>query len=258
MGPLFFSNPFFREHIIIIKTVVPFDVEACSCVPSSLAVPLHGTACLQRSAAFYLDRDPGAAWVTSTSDERAISTQRSMYNQGQQQPQGADVNYLRGLFQNVDKNRSGAINARELQSALSNGTWKPFNMETVNVMIRMFDRQGRGSVSFDDFTSLWNFLTSWLNCFQSFDADRSGFIDRRELSEALTRFGYRLGQPTVDALVMKYDRDRKGSINFDDFILCCLSLQSLTDTFRRYDTDQDGIITIQYEEFIKAVIPLLA
>ncbi|KAH9384967.1 hypothetical protein HPB48_026999 [Haemaphysalis longicornis] len=181
-----------------------------------------------------------------------------MYYQGQQQPQGADINYLRGLFQNVDRNRSGAINARELQSVLSNGTWKPFNLEAAKVMIRMFDRRGVGKVNFDEFTSLWNFLTSWLNCFQSFDKDRSGFIDRRELSDALTRFGYRLGQPTVDALIMKYDREGKGSITFDDFILCCLSLQALTDTFRRYDTDQDGLINIRYEDFIKAVLPLLA
>ncbi|KAH9366819.1 hypothetical protein HPB48_015861 [Haemaphysalis longicornis] len=182
-----------------------------------------------------------------------------MYQQGQQQQaQGADINYLRSLFQNVDKNRSGAINALELQGALSNGTWKPFNLETVNVMIRMFDRQGRGSVSFDEFTSLWNYLTTWLNCFQSFDTDRSGSIDRQELSNALVRFGYRLGQPTVDVILMKYDRDRKGSINFDDFMLCCLGLQSLTDVFRRYDTDRDGLINIQYDEFIKAVIPLLA
>ncbi len=31
----------------------------------------------------------------------------------------------------VDKDSSGAINAQELQSALSNGTWTPFNPETV-------------------------------------------------------------------------------------------------------------------------------
>jgi hypothetical protein len=42
-----------------------------------------------------------------------------------------DRNFLFQLFQRVDKDRSGAINAVELQSALSNGTWTPFNPETV-------------------------------------------------------------------------------------------------------------------------------
>ncbi len=35
----------------------------------------------------------------------------------------------------VDKDRSGFITAAELQTALSNGTWTPFNPETVRLMI---------------------------------------------------------------------------------------------------------------------------
>lgn len=38
----------------------------------------------------------------------------------------------------VDKDRSGAITAEELQSALSNGTWAPFNPETVRLMLGVF------------------------------------------------------------------------------------------------------------------------
>jgi len=38
-------------------------------------------------------------------------------------------------FIRVDKDRSGAISADELQQALSNGTWTPFNPETVRLMI---------------------------------------------------------------------------------------------------------------------------
>ncbi|CAN7992359.1 unnamed protein product [Ixodes hexagonus] len=111
------------------------------------------------------------------------------------QPPRADVNYLRGLFRTVDKDMSGQISAAELQCALSNGTWKPFNPETVRMMIDMFrspgmfDRNRVGTVNFDEFVSLWNYITNWLSCFQSFDLDRSGSIDKRELAEALTRFG---------------------------------------------------------------------
>lgn len=35
----------------------------------------------------------------------------------------------------MDKDKSGAITADELQQALSNGTWTPFNPETVRLMI---------------------------------------------------------------------------------------------------------------------------
>jgi len=39
------------------------------------------------------------------------------------------------MFQRVDRDRSGQITTKELQEALSNGTWKPFNPETVRLMI---------------------------------------------------------------------------------------------------------------------------
>jgi len=56
--------------------------------------------------------------------------------------------FLWQVFQRVDKDHSGAISASELQSALSNGTWQPFNAETVRLMLGMFDRQHRGTINF--------------------------------------------------------------------------------------------------------------
>lgn len=47
----------------------------------------------------------------------------------------------------VDRDRSGHISADELQVALSNGTWTPFNKETVRMMIGMFDKQNTGMKS---------------------------------------------------------------------------------------------------------------
>ncbi|XP_064466609.1 programmed cell death protein 6-like [Ornithodoros turicata] len=168
----------------------------------------------------------------------------------------ADRNYLQGLFQNVDRDRSGAISATELQSALSNGTWKPFNPETVRMMIGMFDRDRSGTINFDEFASLWNYITEWLNCFRGFDRDGSGSIDRQELQQALNRFGYRLSEQTMTVLLTKFDREGKGSINFDDFIQCCVTLQTLTAAFRFHDTDQDGWIKISYEDFLQLVFSL--
>ncbi len=38
----------------------------------------------------------------------------------------------------IDRDGSGCLNAAELQLALSNGTWTPFNPETVRMMITIF------------------------------------------------------------------------------------------------------------------------
>lgn len=167
-----------------------------------------------------------------------------------------DRNFLWDIFQRVDTDRSGYISQDELQVALSNGTWTPFNPETVRLMIGMFDRQNRGQVSFEDFAALWKYVTDWQNCFRSFDTDSSGNIDRNEMKTALTSFGYRLSDSIIDLLVRKFDRHGRGTILFDDFIQCCIVLYTLTSSFRQYDTDQDGVITIHYEQFLSMVFSL--
>lgn len=143
----------------------------------------------------------------------------------------------------MDTDRSGFINADELGRALSNGTWTPFNPETVRLMIGkaiacslrntfnivlyfagMFDKHNRGQVNFDDFGALWKYVTDWQNCFRSFDRDNSGNIDKSEMNTALTAFGYRLSDGLISTLMRKFDRHGNGTILFDDFIQCCIIL----------------------------------
>ncbi|XP_051166150.1 programmed cell death protein 6 isoform X2 [Leptopilina boulardi] len=164
--------------------------------------------------------------------------------------------FLWDVFQRVDKDHSGAITADELQQALSNGTWTAFNPETVRLMIGMFDKRQSGTVNFEEFGALWKYVTDWQNCFRSFDNDGSGNIDRQELKTALTSFGYRLNDDIINMLIRKYDRAGRGTIYFDDFIQCCVVLYTLTSAFRQYDTDQDGVITIHYEQFLSMVFNL--
>lgn len=42
--------------------------------------------------------------------------------------------------QAVDQDRSGQITPIELQQALMNGNWSPFNGETCRLMVGMFDK----------------------------------------------------------------------------------------------------------------------
>lgn len=88
----------------------------------------------------------------------------------------------------------------------------------------MFDKTNKGTISFDDFGSLWKYITDWQNCFRSFDKDNSGNIDRNELRAALQTFGYNLNDSTVTTMLQKFDRLGKGTVLFDDFIQCCIML----------------------------------
>lgn len=88
----------------------------------------------------------------------------------------------------------------------------------------MFDKQNRGVISFEDFGALWKYVTDWQSCFRSFDQDNSGNIDKGELKNALTAFGYRLSDDILNVMVQKFDRFGRGTILFDDFIQCCVTL----------------------------------
>ncbi|XP_003372071.1 sorcin [Trichinella spiralis] len=167
-----------------------------------------------------------------------------------------DRQWLWNVFQRVDADCSGQITASELQSALSNGTWQPFNSETVRLLISMFDRNGDGTVNFDEFAALWQYITDWTNTFRSFDQDNSGNIDKNELMTALTTFGYRFSPQFYELLLRKFDRTATGHVNFDDFIQLCIVLQILTAAFREKDTDLDGWVNISYEQFLTMVFQL--
>ncbi|GMT05791.1 hypothetical protein PENTCL1PPCAC_27965, partial [Pristionchus entomophagus] len=120
------------------------------------------------------------------------------------------------IFQAVDRDGSGSISFTELQTALSNGTRTTFNPETRKMMIAMFDTNGDGSIGFVEFQNLWNYINDWTACFRSFDADGSGNIDRRELTNALTRMGYRLSPQFTTVMINKFDRSHMGRIQLDD------------------------------------------
>lgn len=102
------------------------------------------------------------------------------------------------MLNRVDRDRSGAISADELQTALSNGeqqypalslfsqryptgSWTAFNPETVRLMIGMFDKDRSGTINFQEFGSLWKYVQDWQTTFKSYDRDNSGSIDKNEL-----------------------------------------------------------------------------
>ncbi|KAJ2714418.1 hypothetical protein H4R19_001740 [Coemansia spiralis] len=127
-------------------------------------------------------------------------------------------------------------------------------MDTVILMVKMFDRDHSGTIGFDEFVGLWRYIEDWKQCFRRFDADNSGTIDRGELFKALSAFGFRVSAPVVDTLLRKYDQQGRGAITFDHFINACVTIRSLTDAFRRLDENQDGWVNMNYDTFLQLVI----
>jgi len=179
-------------------------------------------------------------------------------------PPGADPQ-LWNWFTTVDTDRSGAITAPELERALINGDWTPFDLDTVKLLMTLFDTDRSGTIAFNEFAGLWKYVKDWQNVFRHFDRDRSGSIDEHELRDALTQFGYNLSPQLLTLVQKKYDVKAgqtaaygaaQPGISFDRFVRACVAIKQLTEAFGRLDTDRDGWIQINYETFMHTVLTL--
>lgn len=169
------------------------------------------------------------------------------YGAPPQQPQ-VDPN-IAGWFRAVDADNSGQISAEELKRALVNGNWSHFSEEACRMMIDMFDKDRSGSINVYEFRDLFNYINQWKQTFESIDTDRSGFIEFQELTRALQQMGYRFTPTFVQNILTKYDPKTK-RMTLDNFIVCCVQIKRLTDSFRVRDREMKGAATLQYEDFI--------
>lgn len=167
------------------------------------------------------------------------------YGQQQQNPVNPEV---QNFFNQVDKDRSGKINANELSQALINGKGQQFSDSACNLMISMFDADRSGTIDVYEFEKLFNYINQWLSCFKAYDRDSSGAIEETELGQALTQMGFRFSPQFIQFLIGVNGNGRE--IAVDQFIVLCIKIQRFTDAFRQRDSQQQGIISIGFEDFL--------
>ncbi|XP_045414569.1 grancalcin isoform X2 [Lemur catta] len=151
--------------------------------------------------------------------------------------------------------QDGEVDAEELQRCLTQSgiseTYSPFSLETCRIMIAMLDRDYTGKMGFNEFKELWAALSAWKQNFMTIDQDRSGTVERHELSQAIAVMGYRLSPQTLTAIVKRYSKN--GRIFFDDYVACCVKLRALTDFFKRRDHLQQGFVNFIYDDGTMAI-----
>ncbi|KAJ7929233.1 hypothetical protein B0H13DRAFT_1964404 [Mycena leptocephala] len=170
-------------------------------------------------------------------------------------PQGGDPQLFQ-YFSAVDQDRSGAISVTELQSALVNGNWTRFDLDTVKMLMGIFDTDHSGTIDFKEFSGLWKYISDWQNVFRHFDRDGSGSIEGQELAQAMKSFGYNLSPALLTLVERKYASAPPTSygpppgITFDRFVRACVVVKTLTESFQRADSDRDGWVQLSYEQFM--------
>jgi len=186
-------------------------------------------------------------------------------------PQGIDPQ-IWSSFLLVDTDRSGSITVTELQSALKTEDWPTFEIDTVKLLMNIFDTNRNGTIDIHEFDGLWKYIKQWEDVFRRFDKNKNNTIDSDELEQALERLGYKLSPPLQDLLKRKYDvtwtygeaaaggappaGSASSGITFDRFMRACVVVKQLKESFEALDRDPYGRVKIDEDTFLRMVFKL--
>ena len=92
-------------------------------------------------------------------------------------------------FMSVDKDRSGTLELNELMAGQFPGGIR-MSPQTALRMMRIFDTDFNGSVSFYEFMAMYKFMEVCYNLFVQNDKDRSGTMEPNEIKPALAQLGF--------------------------------------------------------------------
>uniref|UniRef100_A0A0N4Z6H6 EF-hand domain-containing protein n=1 Tax=Parastrongyloides trichosuri TaxID=131310 RepID=A0A0N4Z6H6_PARTI len=154
------------------------------------------------------------------------------------------------LFLALDRDRNGFLTMDELQRGLSNGTIDRFDMDTCSLLVSIVDREGSKRVNMGQFRILFSYIEGWRRAFNRVDTNRNGCVEVNEFKQILLYMGYRISDPSILMFIQKFARKRYLGLLFDDFIRAVITLQILTEAFKVKDVAHQGMITLNYEEFL--------
>lgn len=130
----------------------------------------------------------------------------------------------------------------------------PFSDVASNYIVRTFDQDQDGRINHSELREMCSHIKYWSSVFYNYDKDQSNYIDEGELRVALKEMGFLFTSKFITHVIKNIGGDKLNKIDREHFILMCLKLQRFTDQFRERDKDRNGIVTIDFEDFIKVVL----
>lgn len=160
-------------------------------------------------------------------------------------------------FREVDKDGNGRISVTELNQALS-ASGSVFSLATTERLLRRFDKDQSGEISFPEFKDLHLFILAMKEGFELRDKGRDGRLSGPEVREALAARGYGISEDTFQALMRKFDRQKRGSLAFDDYVELSIFMTSVRDTFSFYDKDSSGKVVFNFNTFLMGAVSVIS
>jgi Ca2+-binding EF-hand superfamily protein len=163
-----------------------------------------------------------------------------------QQIQPQELDQLRQWFTRVDTDRSGSIDATELQQVTFGG--QPIGYEVAHKLIQVFDENRNGTIDFNEYAAMHKFIGNMRQAFMNADSDKSGRIEANEIYNALGGAGFNyLTQNSVKELTTKYDKTRYG-LDWPQFLLMAASIAHVRSVYQWNDKQNKGYITLTIDQ----------
>ncbi|XP_048360893.1 calpain-14-like [Sphaerodactylus townsendi] len=144
------------------------------------------------------------------------------------------------------------INVVQLQRLLNmawtnlqnNGVW--FSLDACRSILAVLDFNATGTLSIQEFRSLWKSLLHYQKVFQKKDTYQTGTLGLEELPAAMKEIGISLSDEVSNLMVLRYgDPDLK--ISFQSFVCFMLRVEFIKEAFCNLTQDGKGIYLQEYE-----------
>ncbi|XP_037605083.1 calpain-1 catalytic subunit-like [Sebastes umbrosus] len=159
-----------------------------------------------------------------------------------------DWNPTRAMF-NRYADQYGELKARQLQKLLNDnfphGSWNGFGLDTCMSMIAMVDIDQRMTMTFAEFSTLWEKINKYKNYFHRADLNQGGSLSDYELQKAIEAAGMDANDSMVRLMTFRYSGF--SSISMESFITLMLRLENVSNVFE--DKSSDGVISMSWSEW---------
>uniref|UniRef100_A0A8C6WGM3 Centrin 4 n=1 Tax=Neogobius melanostomus TaxID=47308 RepID=A0A8C6WGM3_9GOBI len=131
---------------------------------------------------------------------------------------------IKEAFDLFDTDGTGVIDVKELKVAMRALGFEP-KKEEIKKMIADIDKEGSGTIDFDDFLNMMTVKMSEkdskeeiLKAFRLFDDDGTGKISFKNLKRVAKELGENLKDEELQDMIDEADRDGDGEVSEEEFL----------------------------------------
>jgi solute carrier family 25 phosphate transporter 23/24/25/41 len=132
--------------------------------------------------------------------------------------EGTEAARLRNLFNQLDSNSDGRIDAAELTQGLHDMGYAHITADQIAIFLKKSDSSHSGDLTLSEFMEHLGRHEKQLHfVFSSMDSDKSGRVTSAEVKVAFNKLGVPIGLEEAEKLVARLDDDNSLDISFEEW-----------------------------------------